>query len=213
MIRINLLTAEEVQRAVGRRQEMAVGALLLALAGAVFFMAHSWQYYRLGGAQRELTRLEKELAAIQGPYGDVTRMEQQKKELRDKLRVIAQLEAKKVGPVRLLADLSAATPDKLWLTEFSENEGTIRLAGLGVDEQTVADFMRRLGASPYFRGVDLEETSQVTQEGIKHKKFVIRGGVSYLDAAASAPTATAPRKPGTAAAGGGRGAAAGRPRQ
>ena len=165
MIRINLLPTQEAERAAGRRQELAVGTFVLVLAVVGLFAAHAWQRLCLGSLQRQVRRVTVELADIQGPYADVTHMEQQKQELRDKLRVIGELEAKKVGPVRILADLSTATPDKLWLTEFTETSGKLKLSGLGVDEQTVADFLRRLGAVPFFHGVDLEETSQVDQEG------------------------------------------------
>jgi type IV pilus assembly protein PilM len=51
--------------------------------------------------------------------------------------------------------------------------------GLGVDEQTVADFLRKLGTLPFFQTVDLDETSQVDQGGVKLKKFVIRGQIDY----------------------------------
>jgi type IV pilus assembly protein PilN len=133
-------------------------------------------------------------------------MEREKKELQEKLAVIRELEAKKFGPVRMLADLSVSAPDKLWLTEFSEKGGSIRLAGLGVDEQTVADFMRRLSTSPYFRNVDLEETSEVKNEAVKHKRFVIRAQVNYAaspkakeaQAKAAAQAAAAPEKVATA---------------
>ena len=184
MIRINLLPTQEAERAAGRRQELAVGTFVLVLAVVGLFAAHAWQRLCLGSLQRQVRRVTVELADIQGPYADVTHMEQQKQELRDKLRVIGELEAKKVGPVRILADLSTATPDKLWLTEFTETSGRLKLSGLGVDEQTVADFLRRLGAVPFFHGVDLEETSQVDQEGAKLKKFVISGQVDF---AAEAP--------------------------
>jgi type IV pilus assembly protein PilN len=154
---------------------------VLAASAFLLVVAHGWQRARLVGAERQLANLRAELAAIQGPYAEVTRIDQQKQDLREKLRVIAQLEAKKVGPVRILTDLSAATPDKLWLTEYAETNGKLRLSGLGVDEQTVADFLRRLGAVPFFRRVDLEETSQVNQEGAKLKKFVISGEVDFGD--------------------------------
>jgi len=120
-----------------------------------------------------------EIADIEGPYSDALRIDAQKQELREKLRVIGQLEAKKVGPVRILADLSSATPEKLWLTEFADTNGTLKLTGLGVDEQTVADFLRKLGTLPFFTSVDLDETSQVDQDGAKLKKFVIRGQIDY----------------------------------
>jgi type IV pilus assembly protein PilN len=196
MIRINLLPVEEARRAAGRRQELAVGMLGLAAALFLFVVAHGWQQARMGAANRDLRHLNVELAAIQGPYADVTRLEQQKQELRDKLRVIAQLEVKKVGPVRILADLSSATPDKLWLTEFNDSGGNLKLAGLGVDEQTVADFLRRLATMPFFHGVDLDETSQVDQGGAKLKQFVIRAQLDYGAPGAPSPQATAAAKPG-----------------
>jgi type IV pilus assembly protein PilN len=179
MIRINLLPVEEAERAAGRRQELAVGSLVIGAAILVLVAAHAWQAFRMASSRRELTRVTSEIAAIEGPYADSLRIEQQKQELREKLRVIGQLEARKVGPVRVLADLSGATPDKLWLTEFNDNGGTLRLTGVGADEQTVADFLRRLGTLSVFRAVDLDETSQVDQDGAKLKKFVIRAQVDY----------------------------------
>jgi hypothetical protein len=61
--------------------------------------------------------------------------------------------------------------------------------------------MRRLGTLSFFRTVDLDETSQVTQDGAKVKKFVIRAQVDYGDTpaepAAPAPQQKAPaKKPG-----------------
>jgi type IV pilus assembly protein PilN len=179
MIRINLIPVEETERAAGRRQELAVGSLVLAVMVLGLVMAHLWQSFRLSSARRDIRQITQQIAAIEGPYSESLRIEQQKLELREKLRVIGQLEAKKVGPVRILADLSGATPDKLWLTEFADTGGTLKLTGLGVDEQTVADFLRKLGTLPFFQSVDLDETSQVDQDGVKLKKFVIRGQIDY----------------------------------
>jgi type IV pilus assembly protein PilN len=197
MIRINLLPVEEAQRAAGRRQELALGTLVIAVALLGLVAAHLWQGVRVSSARREVRRLTQEIASIEGPYSDALRIEQQKQELREKLRVIGQLEAKKVGPVRILADLSTATPDKLWLTEFADANGTLKLTGLGVDEQTVADFLRRLGTLTFFQSVDLDETSQVTQDGAKLKKFVIRGQIDY-----GAPATDVARSPGNKASAG-----------
>jgi len=179
MIRINLIPVEEAERAAGRRQELAIGSLVVGAAAALLVVAHGWQSLRSTAAHHQLGRLAEQIKAIEGPYADSLKLEQQKQELREKLRVIAQLEARKVGPVRILADLSSATPDKLWLTDYSDSNGTLRLTGLGADEQTVADFLRRLAALPFFKNVDLDETSQVDQDGVKLKKFVIRSQIDY----------------------------------
>jgi len=190
MIRINLLPVEEAERAAERRTNLALGSLVLGIMVFVFVVAHVWQTARFASANRQLRRINADIAALAGPYADVTRMEQQKKELSEKLRVISQLEAKKIGPVRILAGLSEATPEKLWLTEYADAGGKLKLTGFGADEQTVADFLRKLGVLPVFQSVDLDETSQVTQEGVKLKKFVISGQIDYGAPAGAAQTAS-----------------------
>ncbi len=192
MIRINLLPVEEAQAAAGRRNELFRTAFVALSFALIMTVAHVAQWVSLTRASGEVERLTKELLSIQGSYASVQKVEAQKRELREKLKVISELEAKRIGPVRVLEDLSAATPDKLWITEFAETGGQVKISGLGVDEQTVADFMRRLGTSPFFQGVDLEETSLVDQDGIKHKKFVLKGAVNYLGAGTAAASAKNP---------------------
>jgi type IV pilus assembly protein PilN len=201
MIRINLIPVEETQRAAGRRHDVAIGSLVLAVVVLGLVSAHLWQSIRMAAARRDIRRVTEEIKAIEGPYAESLKIEQQKQELREKLRVIGQLEAKKVGPVRILADLSSATPDKLWLTEFADSGGTLKLTGLGVDEQTVADFLRKLGTLPFFQTVDLDETSQVDQGGVKLKKFVIRGQIDYGAPGSGVATAAQDKKPAAPAAG------------
>jgi type IV pilus assembly protein PilN len=196
MIRINLLPVEEAARAAGRRQELALGMIGVGVLAASFVAAHAWQGLRIASAHHQLKQITQQLADIQGPYAEVTRMDQQKQELRDKLRVIAQLEAKKIGPVRILADLSSSTPDKLWLTEFADTGGLLKLTGLGIDEQTIADFLRRLSTVPFFQSVDLDETSQVNQQGTKLKKFVIRAQLDYGAPGTATPDQATAGKPG-----------------
>lgn len=197
MIRINLLPAEEARAAETRRQELALGSLVVAGAVLLFVIAHVWQQTRIGSVNRELARLTQELLAIQQPYANVSKIEQQKRELREKLRVISELEAKRVGPVRVLEDLASSTPEKLWVTEFSEVGGNVKISGFGVDEQTVADLIRHLATSSFFKGVDLEETSLADQQGTKSKKFVVKGEVNYLGA--TPPTEASRKKPGAKA--------------
>jgi type IV pilus assembly protein PilN len=180
MIRINLLPADEVKRVAETRQDMAIGALVIVVTVMLFVSAHAWQQVWSLATSRELARVNRELEEIHGPYLEISKMEKQRHELREKLQVISDLETKTGGPVRVLADLSRSTPEKLWLIDFSEVSGQVQISGLGVDEQTVADFLRSLGESKFFQNIDLQETLEVDQEGAKHKKFVIVGRVDYL---------------------------------
>jgi len=189
MIRINLIPAEEATRAAGQRRDTATVALVVGAAVFVLVLAHSWQQMRIMSANRALSRVNQEIAALQGSFAEITRIDQQKQELRDKLKVIAQLEERSGGPVRVLADLSAAAPERVWLTELTETGGAVKLTGFGVDEQTIAEFLRRLAESPVFQGVDLLETSQDEKSGTKHKKFVVTANVRYQGSTVAAARA------------------------
>lgn len=192
MIRINLLPSEEVERAADQRQQVATVGLVIAVSVLILIVVHSIQAARVAAAERRLATVREELQAITGPFADVVKIQAQQRELEEKLKVITQLEARSGGPVHVLADLSGATPDKLWLAEFAETGGSVRMTGFSVDEQTIADFLRRLGTSAYFAGVDLEETTQVTEANVKQKKFTLRAQVNYAGAAPPA------EKPGAA---------------
>jgi type IV pilus assembly protein PilN len=195
MIRINLLPTEEVERAADQRQQIATVGLVVAVSVLALVVVHSVQAARSARAQHRLNQVREELEAITGPYKELVKIQQQQKELEAKLNVITQLEARSGGPVKVMADLSGAMPDKLWLTEFSETGGTVKMSGYSVDEQTIADFLRKLGTSSFFTGVDLEETTQVTQENIKQKKFTLKAQVNYAGGPAAAPAAAPGAQP------------------
>jgi Tfp pilus assembly protein PilN len=199
MIRINLLPTEEVERAADQRQQIATIGLVVAISVLILIVVHSIQAARFAATERRVESVREELQAIAGPFADVMKIQAQQRELEEKLKVITQLEARSGGPVKMLSDLSGATPDKLWLNEFAETGGAAKMSGFSVDEQTIADFLRRLSTSSYFAGVDLEETTQVTQDNIKQKKFTLRAQVNYAGAPLQPAKPDAPPQKTTAA--------------
>ena len=100
-------------------------------------------------------------------------MSKKKADLEQKLGILKDLKAGKKGPVHLLDELSSALPDALWLTDFSEKSGQIKLSGIADNEETVAGFMRNLEASPFYRGVELSVTEQSIIGDTKMQKFTL----------------------------------------
>jgi type IV pilus assembly protein PilN len=194
MIRINLLPTEEVERAADQRQQIATVGLVVAVSLLLLIVVHSVQAARTAATQRRMDQVRAELEAITGPFDEVLKIQAQQRELEEKLKVISHLEARSGGPVSVLTDLSSSVPEKLWLSEFAEVGGTAKVIGFSVDEQTIADFLRRLGTSSYFTSVDLEETTQVTQDNVKQKKFTLRAQVNYAGVAPAAKPAGPPPK-------------------
>lgn len=201
MIRVNLLPIKEAQRAIGRRQQMSVALLSISVALLVMVVPYVLQGRRIAQLDQDIGELTAEIEKYNAQTREVRDLEKKKSELLAKLKVIEELKRKRVGPVRMLEDLSTATPQKLWLVSFSETNGQATITGMALDNQTIASFMRSLQTSPYFFDVDLVETSQ--SEPVRNlggdtsmifKKFIVKAQLDYLGRGGKpqAPPAAAP---------------------
>jgi type IV pilus assembly protein PilN len=179
MIRINLLSAREIRAEIGRRQDLTVAAVSLGVTLALILIVFLYQFSRSTLFSSRLSGLRQEIAALESQAKEVTELQKNIGELKQKVKVIDDLSKKKVGPVRVMESLSGATPVRLWLTEFKENAGNLSLNGMAVDNQTVADFLKALSSTAYFKDVELVETSQAEQEKLLLKKFSLRSRLIY----------------------------------
>ena len=163
MIHINLLLSnEEVGETSSQRKELLlVGGLFTLTLVAVFF-AYFSQGARLNAVRTELSRLENEVAAIRQQNQDLEKMVERKKEIESKVHVVHLLTspARRAASVHILDDLSQSAPEMLWLMEFTEVKGAVKINGKAVDNQTVAAFARKLSSSRYFKKVEIRETVQ-----------------------------------------------------
>lgn len=185
MIRINLLPVREISAEFGRRQELIVAGVCLALSLVVVAGLYLVQFRTVSRLEADLASLTQEITTLNTKAKGVGDIEKKVMELREKLKVIEDLNKKKTGPVHVMESLSSALPARLWLTQFRETSGNVTMDGLAIDNQTIADFLKALARSPYFQDVELIETSQVEQEGVALKKFSLNSKLLYQ---AQAPT-------------------------
>jgi type IV pilus assembly protein PilN len=164
MIRLNLLPLKETERALGRRQQLSLIALGVSIALLIMIIPFLIQGRTLASLDAQIDELNREVQQYNTQVREVHELDHLKKEVQAKLNVIEDLNRKRVGPSRVLDDLSGATPENLWLIDFTENVGQATLTGLALDNETIARFMRQLQASPYFFAVDLVETSRTTPQ-------------------------------------------------
>jgi type IV pilus assembly protein PilN len=179
MIRINLLPIKAIKAEFSRRQELFTAGLTLGLALVLTIGHYLFQSYRLSGREKELEGLRSEIQTLTVKVKGVDDLERKIKDLKGKHKVIEELNTKKTGPVRVMESLSSATPPKLWLTRFRETGGNLALDGLAIDHQTIADFLKALSSSAYFKNVNLVETTQIQKDGVPLKKFSIKSTLVY----------------------------------
>jgi len=197
MIRINLLSVRDAEREVGRRTEGRLIVLGGVLAVTVLFAVEVWSRLAMSPLRSEYAELTTRVKVLDAQTAELTELQKKRSELDAKLKTIEGLQQRRVGPAKVLADLSDAAPEQVWLLDFTEDNGAVTVTGLAFDNQTIAAFMRNLGASKYFVDVDLVETTQTTQKDAQLKKFVVKARLSYggQPTAPAAPGSKHPESP------------------
>jgi type IV pilus assembly protein PilN len=188
MIRINLLPVKQAAQAERQRQEVIRAGLLFVLLIAIFFLLRIKQQHDLAQTDARIDAVEASLKALESQVRDVKDLEAKQKALDAKLKVISDLGRKRVGPVGVMTDLGKSTPDRVWITDFSESGGNATITGQAVDNQIVAEFLRNLSTSRYFTTVDLVETQQDQIGDNKLRKFIVKATIDYA-ASEAAPKA------------------------
>lgn len=174
MIKINLLPIKEIKQKRHRRREFFVflgslAALLLILGlAAVMFNGHLQQ---LAATSDELEAQKRSYLAIQR---QINQLKENREILASRLAAIEQLRVDSQLPVRILDETSNLTPSqRLWLNSLSISDDTLNLTGIGLDNPTIAQYMRNLEGSSYFTAADLASSAQTDVEGRKLKSFAL----------------------------------------
>ena len=179
MIEINLLPHREAKRVADVRQTVAILALGLLGVGVVIAIVDGTVKSSQSTAEESIRKLEAEIALYKPEEERVEGFKKKKSELEDKIDVIKGLDRARSGPVRIFDELSKSTPDRLWLTGLSTEGVAITLEGDSLDTGVVADFLRSLNGSAFFRDVDLERTSPGPEvDGVRLVHFIITAALA-----------------------------------
>jgi len=175
MIRINLLGGPR-QR--GKKSAVSMPdvasaasspALLMVVALIIGAVANGGYYLHLVRQRDRIERATKtaelenhRLSAVKTAY---LAAEKQKENYKRRVDVIEQLRSNQSGPVELL-DLVGKTvsnTDAVWLSSMSEEGNNINVQGMALTPSAVANLMRNLKQTGYFKSVEIKETFQDDQ--------------------------------------------------
>lgn len=171
MVRINLLPVRASKKKETAKQQMAilaVSALIVLLAGLGLYL---YAQAKIKATKAQIEKSESDLKQLKSKIGELENIKKLKDDVTKKLDVLGQLRKGKTGPVRRLATLSDATPDKLWITKYTESGKGVSIGGIAIDEDLIASFMRNLQGSEDFTNVELVVSEQTEIDGVKAKRF------------------------------------------
>jgi type IV pilus assembly protein PilN len=174
MIRINLLPVRAAKKKETLRQQVAILFVSLLSVVAICVMVFLFIQVKIQSAKGEIERSENEIKELKAKIGKVNDLKKLKEEVTKKLDVLSMLRKGRVGPVHRLMTMSDSTPDKLWLTKYSETGADVSISGISYNEDLIAEFMRNLEASSDYENIELIVSEQANVGGIKSKRFDLK---------------------------------------
>ncbi len=211
MIRINLLSTKEEQRATQARIQLILFVSILLFEVAILALMYFSAESELNKFKTDVKSTLTEVTAARKDAKDAEELKKRADTLTKQLDVLNELELKRSGPVRVLDELQMILspprneedrfkqlnqnwnvdwdPKRLWLGKMIEKKGEFEVVGDAVNADDVAEFMQRLNTAKHFQNIKLDfvQSKQVKKGGasapaLRLVKFRLTGDLSYSGA-------------------------------
>ena len=169
MIRINLIRGKRKKKREFNIESLYLLVPVAALAGV--FLFHQSVARKIDTLNAEIQKASARIESLKKEIGEVEKFKVRKAELQKKVDIINNLQAGRVGPVRSLDAISAATPENSWIDKMSVAGEKVQVDGVALNNTVVADFMNALAKNGRFRDIVLGSAEQTTVSNTKLVKF------------------------------------------
>jgi type IV pilus assembly protein PilN len=160
MIRINLLPVRAAKKREFGRQQLVLFVLLLVLAGIGNFFVYNRFESELRSLDKQIATTKQEIAQLEKTIGEVKSIKEDKKALEDKLKILDTLKKGRTGPVKVLDELATIIPAKVWLADFTEQNGGVSMTGAASSYEDLSTFSKKLKGSTHFTNITIKTARQ-----------------------------------------------------
>ena len=171
MIKINLLPIRAAKKKETAIQQIVIFSVVVVAIAVVVTSLYMVKRVQITTAREDIVSANNKINELKKKIGKIEELKALKEQVKKKLGVLSQLRKNKTGPAQRLLSLSDLTPDKLWLTNYSESGPNVKISGIAVTEDLIAYFMKALEGSSDFMAVELMVSEQTEVAGTKLKKF------------------------------------------
>ena len=174
MIKLNLLPFRAARKKENVRRQVSVILLTLFLSVIIMVWSFIVLNKRINALDIKIKESKTELAKYNKKKKQLATIRRKLNTLKRKKGVIDRLELNRKEPVRLLdAMTQLIVARRMYFKSFSAKGKIVKVSGVALDNQTVADFMSRLQKSGLFRSVRLGPIRQTKVRKANLKTFQI----------------------------------------
>ncbi len=172
MIRINLLPFRSARKKENIRRQLSISILTVVMALVAILGVYLFLDSRVNDLNSRIKVTQAELEKYDKINKEIAEIKKKLENLNKKLDVIRVLEASRYEPVRLLEILTQAVIEKrMWFTKLDSNVNALTIAGIAMDDKTVADFMLRLEGTGLFSAVSLRNVKRHSHAAMRHWRW------------------------------------------
>lgn len=184
MLKINLLPVRQLKKRAQATRQLFGMVLLLCLVVAFLTTIGFFQIQKIKGLQANIAQLTKEKDSYAPTLKKIAELKKEREELTRKTEIIKTLKTDSSLTVRVLDEVASKVDNqRMWLESLQQDKGAVKLIGIALDDQTVAQFMDSLKESPFVQDVSLSGSSQKSVSGRNLKSFELNCTVSQPVAA------------------------------
>lgn len=158
---INLRPWREELRAEKQRQFVTSIVVVLVLAVALLFL---WQDFVSSQIEYQNSRnsyLKTSMGELDKRIKEIKKLESDKKELLDRMKVIQDLQGTRSVIVRVLDELVRTLPDGLYYESLNRSGEAITIRGMAESNNRISGLMRNFESSVWFSNPNLKDVSAV----------------------------------------------------
>jgi len=172
MIKINLLPYREKKKKENLVQQIWIISGSFIVFILLLFWLQLWMNSSVNDLKSKIKESEASLLELDKIIGDLDKFKNDKKELEQKLGVIATLEENRLAPVKTLDNLAMLVPAKnIWLVKITQKGDSFSIEGIGRDNIVVAEFMKDMEKFDPIKSVDLISSKNTEIAGVPLQRF------------------------------------------
>jgi type IV pilus assembly protein PilN len=179
MLKINLLPIRQLKKRAKAKQQLFGMVLLFVVILASLAITEVIQIKKINGLEIDISDLNKKKASYKSVLDKIAQLKKEREELARKTEIINKLKTDSSLTVRVLDEVaSRVDKQRMWLEALQQQDTSLTLSGVALDNQTVAQFMDNLKESSFIKDVTLTSSLQKVVSGRNLKSFEINCAVA-----------------------------------
>lgn len=171
MAQINLLPWREERRQELKREFLATIAFVVIFAAGVVLLADRVVNNQIDNQRGRNNYLTENIKELDKAVAEIKELQKRRNQLIDRMRVIQELQGTRPLIVRVLDQLVRTIPDGVFYSSLNTSNRRISINGIAESNNRVSSLMRRLDASDWLSGPNLDKVRAAPQYGDQANTF------------------------------------------